>query len=213
MSEQSICAPHLDLCDRCWYVRDGIQQDTLPVSGLGHTGVAHVSVPLNLLAPFSVEGLATNWLSTVPDATEISSVDSLLSQPVRELGEHIAQATRGRFQGAAIKKIEYEWNNFHFDISDGLATPENYFRQDAVSDEDWSHWKDRLSLFCCMPFPIHAQAGTVCVPRGGEFRELQVQSPPGYVTLFFKQVIWHRGDRWLGAPRGLFMMGLHRPFL
>lgn len=209
-----------------WYTRPGVMQAILPVEELRANGVAHVRVP-EAMPDFLHCDMASVWLELTDeheDAARLicdayppryTSTKTLIEIRLLEwmwrITDDIHVALKPVFPGIRMKpsqlrRIEWEANNWHYDI--GVATADTYDIQSSIGPADRT--ADRLGpsgLLATMPFPINTQGPTVVVPWAGEYAGQAVQPPMGYATIFYLHLAWHRGDRWAGTHRGLYFTG------
>jgi len=196
-----------------------VTQAVLPLSQLLTSGVAHIRVPDHLAPHFMSEASGNQWLRRVADKAAISTgrpdgvgeEDKIFFAAVKSLADYVVGELRKTLPdvtfnpgGARAQRIEWEVNNWHYDI--GVTTKDNYNIYGSVSraQRDFSR-VEKATLLATLPFPMDNQAPSVVECWGGECAGKFVQAPIGYVTVFFYHLAWHRGDLWTGARRGLFL--------
>ena len=181
-----------------WRLRPGVICAALPAAQLETTGVAHVKMPEDLIRKYSYGGEMVDWLARVKDAEKLQlGEDNWFRQYLTNTFPS-AQAA-----GSFVQRVDWEWNNWHYDIISGLTDDSNYDIQGSVGPRERAN-RRRQSFLCTIPFPVDWQGPTVTAPWAGEYAGKRVQAPRGYATIFDQGACWHRGDRWLGSPRGVF---------
>jgi len=171
----------------------------LPLAGLTTVGVAHIKMPKDLVHTYSTGGEVMGWLQKAKDGEQFQlHQDNWLRRSLT----HVFPGAD--IQNPSLKRIDWEANNWHFDISPGLTDSTNYDIQATVGPLERAGRK-RQSFLCTIPFPVDWQGPTVTVPWAGEYEGKSVQAPKGYATIFDPHACWHRGDRWLGSRRGLLL--------
>lgn len=184
-----------------WYLREGVTQAVLPIEELDLNGSAHVKVPESLVS--DLEGPCQEWLGSAPDG---ASSEFRNEEFLTLLQGLVPDAV---FAGSNLRRIDWEWNNWHYDICPGLTDSDTYDIQSTLGPEQ--RWNiPEQSLLCTVPFPTSWHGPTVTVPWEGAYKGKSVQAPPGYTTIFDFNRTWHRGDRWEGAPRGVLMISFKR---
>lgn len=183
-----------------WRLREGVVRAVLPLKDLRINGVAHIELTSMRQQTFTSGGFYDKWLETILDGESVktSTPGSLLFSIKKIYPEALLENI------ANVKRIEWEENGWHYDI--GIATKDTYLDFAAVGPEHRN--REDQDFMITIPFPIHFQGPTVCIPWAGEFAGQPVQAPLGYATIFDHRRVFHRGDRWSGSLRGLYFQGV-----
>ncbi len=179
--------------------RDGVTQTVLPISDLAECGAAHIEIPKELQEDFGGKMLAR--LESAKDADSIEYQAAPLRAAIHSSWPQLKQTT------SRIRRVDWEWNNWHYDILQGLTDSENYDLEETVTPA-MRIGRANQTFYCSISFPIGFHGGTVVKPWAGKYAGQAVQAPPNYAVIFDPHAVYHRGDRWLGSPRGVFMLSL-----